>query len=120
GHLAEEEAELMNRKGKSKHKPALPLFTEREARDALHYFEPLELESRKIIDDVLSFEFQYAGHILGAASVIIYFGESKIAFSGDLGRHHDRVFHKPELVPPVDYVVVESTYGNRRHSPVDP
>lgn len=120
GHLMEEEADLLNRKQKSKHKPALPLFSKSEAQQSMECFDTLDFSCRKHIDPHLSFEFQYAGHILGAASVLLYMGESKVAFTGDIGRLHDRVFNPPEKLPLVDYLITESTYGNRRHVPTDP
>ncbi len=120
GHLMEEEAELLNRKQKSKHTPALPLFTEGEASLSLNSFETLAFNARKHIDPDLSFEFQYVGHILGAASVIVYIGESRVAFTGDVGRNKDRIFYPPVKLPLVDFLVTESTYGNRRHGRIDP
>src|SRR5690606_41916722 len=61
-----------------------------------------------------------AGHILGAATLQIDIAGKRIVFSGDLGRYRDPVMHDPEPVTEADYIVVESTYGNRRHDAADP
>ena len=119
GHLMEEEAEYLNRKQKTKHHPALPLFTAREAQDSLSYFVTLPFGVRQSLDSDISFEFRYAGHILGAASVVLSIGSKSIAFTGDVGRQSDRMFYPPTPLPDVDYLVTESTYGNRRHKNVD-
>lgn len=115
GYLFEEEAEYLNRIGASKHKPALPLFTVKEAEHSLDYFEGVEFKKSIKLGPELSFEFHYVGHILGAASIIVSAGPRKIAFSGDIGRENDPIFYPPDLLPAVDYLVTESTYGNRLH-----
>jgi metallo-beta-lactamase family protein len=120
GHLMEEEADWLNRKHKTKHHPALPLYTKQEGEAALAYFEPLSFGVRKHLDPDLSFELQYVGHILGAASAILYIGETRIGFTGDAGRPDDLIFRAPESLPPLDYLVTESTYGHRRHSASNP
>ncbi|MGE3757211.1 MAG: MBL fold metallo-hydrolase RNA specificity domain-containing protein [Pseudobdellovibrionaceae bacterium] len=120
GHLFEEEANYLNKVGKSKHKPALPLFTEKEAEESLHFFEPVNFSKIKTINPDLKFEFQKAGHILGAASVILELGSTRIGFSGDIGRMEDPIFFAPDLLPPLDYLIIESTYGNRLHPKSNP
>lgn len=119
GHLMEEEAEYLNRTKRTKHSPALPLFTLKEAEQSLEYFSEVPFHERKQLDSGLSFEFRYAGHILGAASVIVHAGGKRIAFTGDIGRPNDRVLKAPELLPEIDYLITESTYGNRLHSKSD-
>lgn len=119
GHLMEEEAEYLNKRKRSKHSPALPLFTLKEAEKSLEYFSEVPFYEPKKIDSELSFEFRYAGHILGASSVIITAGKKKIAFTGDIGRMNDLVLKAPKKLPEVDYLITESTYGNRRHSKTD-
>lgn len=115
GYLMQEEADFLNRTNRTKHKPALPLFTEKEAKQALDFFETIEFHSKIHIDQQISFQFNYAGHILGAASAIVNAGGKRIAFSGDIGRLDDELLYAPESLPQVDYLVVESTYGNRLH-----
>jgi metallo-beta-lactamase family protein len=115
GHLAEEEAEYLNKHRRSKHDPALPLFTLEEGQQALDYFEAVPLNQKKSITDKLHFEFRYAGHILGAASVLLEVEGKKIFFTGDIGRSQDPLFFEPQAIPPADYLITESTYGNRKH-----
>lgn len=120
GFLQEEEAEYLNRKKLSKHKPALPLFSKSEAEDSLKYFEIKSFGQD--FEPIPGFRccFLYAGHILGAASVVIRAGQKTIAFSGDVGRPQDPVFYPPTVLPTVDYLVLESTYGNRLHPKAAP
>ncbi|AFM12198.1 MBL fold metallo-hydrolase RNA specificity domain-containing protein [Turneriella parva] len=115
GYLMEEEAAYLNKRKKTKHSPALPLFTQAEAEDALRYFTPVPFNSRVDLGKEVSFELAYAGHILGAAQIILQCGERKIAFTGDIGRMQDALLYPPARLPGADYLVVESTYGNRLH-----
>jgi len=117
GYLLEEEAAYLNKTGRTKHRPAFPLFTLKEAEESLKFFETVSFKEEIHIDQNLSFHFQYAGHILGAASVIINAGGKKIAFTGDAGRMEDRIFYSPDLLPHTDYLITESTYGNKLHDP---
>lgn len=116
GYLQEEEARYANKRRYSKHKPALPLFTFEEARTSLEYFRPVEYKKKFELGDGLSFEFRNAGHILGSASVTISDGAKSITFSGDIGREEDPVLYPSEVPDKSDYIVMESTYGNRMHS----
>lgn len=118
-HLQEEDAEFYNRKGLSKHKPALPLFDSDDARKALDlmvtrpYGEWTELPER------ISFQYHNAGHLLGSAMVEMKIrgdGNARtILFSGDLGRFAVPLNPDPDPPPPADYMVLESTYGDRKH-----
>lgn len=119
GHLMEEEARYLNKTKRTKHHPALPLFTLQDAELAMDQFEVLPFRHKKELLPGLSFEFHYAGHILGAASVILNAGGKKMAFTGDIGRMHDPIFYPPDPLPHVDYIVTESTYGNRSHGQRD-
>ena len=120
GYLQEKDAEFANRHGFSKHKPALPLYTMEDAKAALKRLRPIKFGRRA--DDIggLSFRFRRAGHILGAAIVELTIGERTIVFSGDLGRYNSDTMHDPEAIAQADYLVVESTYGDRRHDSADP
>ncbi len=120
GYLQEEEAEYLNRKKISKHNPALPLFTQKEAESALKYFAPQGFHESFEPAPGVGAKFLYAGHILGAAMITLEISGRTIAFSGDVGRLNDAVFNAPEPLPPVDYLLVESTYGDRLHSEADP
>lgn len=120
GHLQEEEANFLARKKLSKHDPPLPLFTKAEAETALEYFVAKDFDQDFEVATGISVRFRYAGHILGAASAIVRVGNSTVAFSGDVGRLNDPILRDPAPLPSVDYLVVESTYGNRRHKSFDP
>ena len=120
GHLQEEEANYANRRGFSKHQPALPLYTREDAERCLGLFRPLEFKREFHLGDDLTLRLLPAGHILGAAFVSLQTPRTSILFSGDLGRPYDLVMPAPSHVEKADYLVVESTYGNRRHDLADP
>jgi len=120
GHLQEKDAEYANRKGFSKHKPALPIYGVREAERALEYFSPIPFGKPIQLPGGATLTFRHAGHILGAATAAIEWAGRRIAFSGDLGRYNDPVMPDPAPIPEADYIVVESTYGNRSHESGDP
>jgi metallo-beta-lactamase family protein len=120
GQLQEKDAEYANRKGFSKHHPALPLYGVRDAQRALERFEVIEVDEPVKLPGGAEAIFRRAGHILGAASIEIAWQGLTIAFSGDLGRYDDPVMVDPQPVRRADYVVVESTYGDRLHERQDP
>ena len=117
--LQEEEADFHNRHGSSKHRPALPLYTEADARHALERFEALRFGQRREIVPGLAVTLRPAGHILGAASVLVENGQSTVLFSGDVGRPDDPIQLAPLPPPAFDHLVLESTYGDRVHAPED-
>ncbi len=118
--LQEKDAEFANRMGFSKHKPALPLYTLPDAKRTLTHFTPLSLHQKIDLPGGATLMLRRAGHILGAATAEIEVRGKRLVFSGDLGRYDDPVMHDPEPVREADYIVIESTYGNRRHDPTDP
>lgn len=120
GRLLEEEATHANRKGYSKHAPALPLYTEADAVRALAHFSPVPFDAAFAICGKLTGRLALAGHILGAAIVTVSDGVRSVTFSGDLGREHDPIMVAPQHISATDYLVVESTYGDRLHDPSDP
>jgi metallo-beta-lactamase family protein len=119
-HIHEEDARRANKYGYTKHKPALPLYTGEDAEKALAQFKPVAFGKTFARGDMLSFELIRAGHILGAASIKISDGMTSVVFSGDVGRPHDPVIKPPAHIQEADYLVLESTYGDRLHDPVDP
>lgn len=119
GRLQEEEAEYLNRHHASKHKPALPLYTEEDARHALRYMQAVPFNETMEIVPGMQLTLRPAGHILGAASAEIHAGGLTIVFSGDVGRDDDPIMRPPTPLGQVDYLVVESTYGDRLHQPED-
>jgi metallo-beta-lactamase family protein len=120
GHLQEEEAEYANRHRFSKHSPALPLYTLRDAEQSLSVLVPVDYHRVTELGDGLRFSLLPAGHILGASMVLLEHGTTTVLFSGDLGRPADPVIGAPEAVANADYLILESTYGDRRHEMIDP
>ena len=120
GHLHEEEARYANRHRYSKHAPALPLYTEESARRALQRFHPREFDEEFEPVTGLQVRFRRAGHILGAASIYVRGHGKTVLFSGDLGRSDDALMKRPAPPQEADWVLVESTYGNRSHAGQDP
>lgn len=119
GRLLEEEADYANRHGFSKHHPALPLYTEQDALAALERFKPHRFDEGFEPIPGVRVLLRRAGHLLGAASVRVEWGDRSILFSGDLGRGNDLLMQPPELPEATDWLVVESTYGDRLHTGVD-
>ena len=120
GYLQEEEAEYANRHGFSKHAPALPLYTLRDAERCLGSLTPVSYRSTTDLGGGLRIRLLPAGHILGAAMILLEYGGTSVLFSGDLGRPADPVIVAPATVEYADYLVLESTYGDRLHEAVDP
>lgn len=121
-HLQEEDAEYLNRKGLTRHQPALPLFDAADVEAAMKLFKPVPLGQSVAITPAISFTYRDAGHLLGAASVDMTVSENgtktRVLFSGDVGRFDAILTKDPTLAPDADYLVVESTYGNRPHPTV--
>ncbi|MFZ4481145.1 MAG: MBL fold metallo-hydrolase [Rhodoferax sp.] len=119
GHLQEEDAAFANRHGFSKHAPALPLYTRQDALDCLPML--------KAVDFGITFQpipgwratFWPAGHILGAASLLLEVADRRILLSGDLGRTDDMIMNPPANAPMANTVLIESTYGDREHPAED-
>lgn len=120
GHLLEKDAEFANRHGYSKHRPALPLYTQEDAEAALESFKPVDFNEQRSFASGIQLRFLPAGHILGAAIVELSITGTKIVFSGDIGRPNSPTMLDPTPVKQADYLFVESTYGNRTHDPRDP
>jgi metallo-beta-lactamase family protein len=120
GFLQEKDAEYANRHGFSKHKPALPLYTLKDAEAVLPRINPVPFHTPQLLSQGPTMLLRRAGHILGAASIECDWAGTKVVFSGDLGRMNDPMIVDPESVPHADYLVVESTYGNRLHDKRDP
>lgn len=119
GYLQEKDAEYANRHGFSKHRPALPLYTQEDAEACMERFAPVPFYDERKITDTLSARFLPAGHILGAAIVEVRCAGRTVVFSGDLGRPNDATMVDPTPVRHADYLLVESTYGNQLHEQQD-
>ena len=120
GFLQEKDAEFANRHGFSKHRPARPLYTLAEAQASLVPFAPVAFDQAREIHRGVTVRFLPAGHILGAAIVEFLCGPMRLVFSGDLGRYDSATMLDPTSVRRADYLVVESTYGDRVHDRRDP
>lgn len=114
--IEEEDAEYANEKGYSKHSPALPLFSVADAHRALKALEALPLEQWHQQIPGLEFRFKNSGHIVGSAFVEIEVSGKRIVFSGDLGRREPILLLPRELIEEADFLILESTYGDRLHS----
>jgi len=112
--LMEEEARYANKRGFSKHAPALPLYETEDVERALTLMEPVDVGAPLSFGG-LKYQYFKVGHILGACGIRFDDGQTSIVFSGDLGRPSDAVMVEPQAPPASDYLVVESTYGDRRH-----
>ena len=131
GHLQEEDAAFYNKTNKSKHHPALPLYTLEEAQDSLRNFKPVNVEQTVQVSPELSFRFVRAAHILGSCMAEITLqtaGQSRrLLFTGDIGRVRNQTIAPGKVVhsgpmegETADLLVMESTYGNRLHPTQDP
>ena len=118
GHLQEEDAAYANRKGFSKHAPALPLYTAEDARRVVERFTVAPFDTPVEVAPGIRATFRPAGHILGSATITLEVdaGSARtLVFSGDLGRPVHPILRPPAPLPAANVVVIESTYGNRRH-----
>jgi len=119
-HLQEEEADFANRHGYSKHRPALPLYTARDAELAVERLEPVGWNEETTVAEGITATLTRVGHIPGAAAVRITAEGRAIGVSGDVGRPGDPLLPDPEAPPACDWLLLESTYGDRRHPGGDP
>ncbi len=120
GHIQETENEIKNKKRKRNgKKPIEPLYTAQDALDCLEIFKPVEYDQIIEIDDNISVRFNDAGHMLGSSIIEIWIKENnetkKIVFSGDIGNNDIPLLSSPTMIESADYLIMESTYGNRNH-----
>jgi len=115
GHLQEEDAKRANRYGYTRHHPAEPLYTEADAERCLQQLVAWSFDERFEPADGVSATFTRAGHIIGSACLTLRLGGTTVTFSGDVGRPNDPLMKPPAPLAATDYLVVESTYGDRRH-----
>jgi metallo-beta-lactamase family protein len=127
GHIQEEDARWANKRGFSKHRPALPLYTEEEAKESLSLFRPLPFDKTLQIHDRVRIRYFPAAHILGASLLQVRLRgkspksrEKVVLFSGDLGRPAQPIIKNRTPLPACDHLILESTYGNRDHPDDDP
>lgn len=120
GHLQEEDAKRANKYGYSKHQPALPLYTQDDALRVLKQFKEVEIDKPYRFFNVFDISWHRAGHILGSSFVQIHHQSCRILFSGDIGRLQDPIMKPSAWMKSTDYLVIESTYGDRLHDKTDP
>ncbi|MDE2594574.1 MAG: MBL fold metallo-hydrolase [Burkholderiales bacterium] len=119
-HLQEEEARYRNRHKATRHEPAEPLYTVRDVQTCLRHFQRVAPDGVVDLGQGVRARFTPAGHILGASSIHIEHQGRSVLFSGDLGREDDLVMPPPVTGQKADWVVIESTYGDRLHPALDP
>lgn len=119
GYLQEEEARHANARGYAHHAPALPLYTREDAERSLERLDAVEYYASFEVAKGVVARFTRAGHILGSGCLTLTGEGQTIAFSGDLGRPSDIIMKEADPLPPCDVLVVESTYGDRRHPAED-
>jgi len=122
--IQEDEVKYTNKKRKAEGLPYLqPLYTEADAQHAMDHFVTVEYGSWFTIDEDVQVLYTDAGHIIGSAAVHLKIKEdgkeTRLTFSGDVGRYRDVILRSPEEFPQADYILIESTYGNSLHDPAD-
>ena len=118
-HLQEEDAKYANRHGVSRHKPALPLYTQDDAWRCLSQFNAVAEDERFIVAGEFNVLLRRAGHLLGSCFAHVEHHGTRVTFSGDLGRSTDPILKPPQAPLASDYLICESTYGDRKHLAVD-
>lgn len=121
-HIQEFEAEWKNRKGKRAGiPPIVPIYTTEDAVGILQYFVPCRYEEKIQVCEGIEIRFVDAGHLLGSASIEVWVTEQgvtkKLVFSGDIGNTNQPIIKNPHYIKDADYVIMESTYGDRSHGP---
>jgi metallo-beta-lactamase family protein len=120
-YLQERDAAFVNKHRATKHRPALPLYDSDDARKAMELFVTHPFgQGFSLWDSGPVVTFRRAGHILGASTVEVDWYGRRIVFTGDLGRYNDPVMLDPDPVTAADYLVMESTYGDRLHEKTNP
>jgi metallo-beta-lactamase family protein len=114
-HIAESDAAFIAEHLRGQAEPVQPLYTAEDVENTLPLFRPTPYHTPTEIGSGLTIESYDAGHILGSASILISEGDLRVAFSGDVGRPGLPIIRDPEPLPPVDYLIMESTYGGRKH-----
>ena len=120
GHLQEEDARHANKYGYARHRPALPLYTREDAERCLGQLRAVAYHETFEPAPGVTASYTRAGHIVGSGCLALAADGVRVTFTGDVGRPADPVMRPPEPLGPTDYLVIESTYGDRRHPPEDP
>jgi len=123
GSIQESDIDFINKRRKRKEMPSLqPLYTIADAERCLRFFKTVDYEKWHKINEEVSFFYTDSGHVLGSAAVNLVVKENgkdiRICFTADIGRPGDQILRKPQPFPQADYIICESTYGNRLHEPI--
>ena len=123
-HIQKQDMYFMNKKRRLEGRPLLePLYTEEDVLKTFTHFKAVHYHQPTQVDDEIGFEFFDVGHIIGSATVFLRLRENgeetRIAFSGDVGRYGDPILRSPKVFPQADYIIIESTYGNKIHKPIE-
>ncbi len=117
--IQEEDAEMANKKGYAKHKPAKPLYTVKDAKKAIDSLYDVACNQWIDIGDNIRFRFNLIAHIMGASFIELEVNKKRLVFSGDIGRFDDPMLEEPHRPRHADYIIMESTYGDRHHKHED-
>ena len=122
--IQQQDIYFLNKKRREEGRKLLePLYTEEDVRRTFQYLKPVHYHQAVRIDENIVLQFFDVGHILGSATVFLTLTENgnttTLAFSGDVGRYGDPILHSPQPFPPADYILIESTYGNKLHDPIE-
>ena len=117
--IQEEEADRANKEKYTKHDPALPFYTIKEAENTIKLFEVAMEDKWIVLSENISYRFQYNGHIIGATFIELDINGKRFVFSGDIGRWNDYLLDDPKTPEWADFLFIESTYGNKLHPDED-
>jgi len=125
GHIQEEDAKFVTKIHRRKGEPPVkPLYTRADAEESLQYFSGHPYRQKVKVTDDVAVTFYDAGHVLGSATPLLEIDGSgeplRLAYAVDLGRADMPILNDPERPPDIDYLILESTYGGRRHDPIEP
>ena len=122
--IQQQDTYFLNKKRREEGRKLLePLYTEEDVRNTFQYLKPVHYYQSIRIDKNILLQFFDVGHIVGSATVFLTLTENEntttLAFSGDVGRYGDPILHSPQTFPQADYIVIESTYGNKLHDRIE-
>jgi metallo-beta-lactamase family protein len=122
--IQKQDITFLNKKRREEGRPLLePLYTEEDARRTFEYLKPVHYHQAIQVDENIVLQFFDVGHIIGSTTIFLTLTENgkptTLAFSGDVGRYGDPILHSPQPFPPADYIIIESTYGNKLHDPLE-
>ena len=123
-HIQKQDLHFLNKKRFEEGRALLePLYTEEDVRKTFNHFVPVHYHQYVKVDEDITLQFYDVGHIIGSATVYLSLKEegktTTVAFSGDVGRYGDPILHSPQTFPQADYIIIESTYGNKVHDPIE-